>query len=36
MLKINWTNRITNCEAFQRAKEERLHLKIDATHGQGI
>jgi len=28
MLKIKWTNRITNNEVFQRAKEERLLLKI--------
>ena len=28
MLKIKWTDRITNDEAFQRAKEERLRLKI--------
>ena len=28
MLKIKWTDRITNYEVFQRAKEERLHLKI--------
>jgi hypothetical protein len=37
MLKIKWTDRITNDEVFQRAKEERLLLKkfkkIDATHG---
>jgi len=34
MLKIKWTDRITNDEVFQRAKEERLLLKIlkiDAT-----
>jgi len=28
MLKIKWTDRITNDEVFQRAKEERLRLKI--------
>ena len=28
MLKIEYTNRITNDEVFQRAKEERLLLKI--------
>ena len=28
MLKTKWTDRITNGEVFQRAKEERLHLKI--------
>jgi len=28
MLKIKWTARITNDEVFQRAKEERLFLKI--------
>jgi len=28
MLKIIWTDRITNDEVFQRAKEERLLLKI--------
>jgi len=37
MLKIKWTDRITNGEVFQRAKEERIPLnklkKIDATHG---
>jgi hypothetical protein len=37
MLKIKWTDRITNGEVFQRAKEERLLSKIlkkiDATHG---
>jgi len=38
MLKIKWTDRITNDEVFQRAKEGRLLLrikkkKIDATHG---
>ena len=36
MLKIKWTDRITNDEVFQRAKEEILllnMLKVDATHG---
>jgi hypothetical protein len=28
MLKIKWTDRITNDEVFQRAKEERLLLEI--------
>ena len=28
MLKIKWTDGITNDEVFQRAKEERLLLKI--------
>jgi len=28
MLKIKWADRITNDEVFQRAKEERLVLKI--------
>ena len=28
MLKIKWTDRITNDEVFQGAKEERLLLKI--------
>jgi len=28
MLKIKWTDRIKNDEVFQRAKEERLLLKI--------
>jgi len=28
MLEIKWTNRIMNDEVFQRAKEERLLLKI--------
>ena len=28
MLKIKWTDRITNGEVFQRTKEERLLLKI--------
>jgi hypothetical protein len=27
-LTIKWTDRITNDEVFQRAKEERLFLKI--------
>jgi hypothetical protein len=27
MLKIKWSDRITNGEVFQRAKEERLLLK---------
>jgi len=42
MLKIKWTDRVTNDEVFQRAKEERLLLKIkkekkiDTAHGQGI
>jgi len=35
MLQIKWTDRITNDEVFQRAKKERLLLKIkkktDAT-----
>jgi len=36
MSKIKWTDRITNYEVYQRAKEERLLLKIkkiDPTHG---
>ena len=37
MLKIKWTDRITNDVVFQKVKEERLLLKIkkkiDATHG---
>jgi hypothetical protein len=37
MLKIKWTDRITKDEVFQRAKVERLLLKIkikiDATYG---
>jgi hypothetical protein len=37
MLQIKLTDRITKDEVFQRAKEERLLLKInkkiDATHG---
>jgi hypothetical protein len=36
MLKIKWTDRITYDEVFQRAKKERLLLKLkkkDATHG---
>jgi hypothetical protein len=36
VLKIKWTDRITNDEVFQRVKEERLLLKIlkkkDATY----
>jgi len=28
MLKITWTDRITNDEVFQRAKEERLIQKF--------
>jgi len=28
MLKIKWTDRVTNDEVFQRAKEERLFLEI--------
>jgi predicted CoA-binding protein len=28
MLKTNWTDRLTNGEVFQRAKEERLLFKI--------
>ena len=28
ILKINWTERITNDEVFQREKEERLLFKI--------
>ena len=28
MVKIKWTDRIRNDEVFQRAKEERLLLKI--------
>jgi hypothetical protein len=28
MLKMEWTDRIPNGEVFQRAKEERLLLKI--------
>jgi hypothetical protein len=28
MLKIKWTDRIMNDEVYQRAKEERLLLKI--------
>jgi hypothetical protein len=38
MLKIKWTDRITNDEVLQRAEEGRLLLKIkkkkiDATYG---
>jgi hypothetical protein len=29
MLEIIWTDRITNDEVFQRAKEKRLRLKIE-------
>jgi hypothetical protein len=41
MLKIKWTDRIMNNEVFQRAKEERLHvkikkIKIEATHAWGL
>jgi hypothetical protein len=38
MLKIKLTDKITNEEFFQRAKEERLlkKKKTDATHGQSI
>ena len=35
VLKLKWTDRVRNDEVFQRAKEERLLLKIlriDATH----
>ena len=28
MLKIKWTDRLTNDDVFQRAKEERLLLKF--------
>jgi hypothetical protein len=28
MLKVKWTRRITSDEVFERAKEERLFLKI--------
>jgi hypothetical protein len=28
MLKIKWTDRITNGEVFHRAREERLLLKV--------
>jgi len=28
MLKIKWTDRITNGEVFQRAKQEKLLLKL--------
>jgi hypothetical protein len=27
MLQIKWTDRVTNCDVFQRAEEERLLLK---------
>jgi hypothetical protein len=36
MLKIKWTDRITNADIFQMAKEKRLLLKIkkiDAIYG---
>jgi hypothetical protein len=36
MLKIKWRDRIKKYEVFQRAKEERLLLKllkIDVIHG---
>jgi hypothetical protein len=36
MLKIKWTDGITNGEVFQRAEDERLLLKIlkiDTNHG---
>jgi hypothetical protein len=33
MLEIKWTDRITNDEDLHRAKEERLILKKDDTHG---
>jgi len=37
MLKVKWSDRITNDKAFQKVKEERLLLKIkkkiDSTHG---
>jgi hypothetical protein len=34
-VKIKWTDRIMNDEVFQKAKEERLLLKIkiEATYG---
>jgi hypothetical protein len=35
MLKIKWTDRITNGEVFQRAKEERLLLKIFKNRRHG-
>jgi len=28
MLKIKWTDRITNDDVFQKAKEERISLQI--------
>jgi hypothetical protein len=34
LLKLKWTDRITNGEVFQRAKEERLLLKILKNRGQ--
>jgi len=39
MLKVKWKDTIMNDKDFQKAKEERLFLKIlktDATHGKGI
>jgi hypothetical protein len=37
MLKIKWTDRLTNDEVLQKAKKERLPLKIkkriDSIHG---
>jgi hypothetical protein len=37
MLKIKWTDRISNDEVFQRVKEKKITFKnlkqIDATHG---
>jgi len=37
MLKIEWTDRITNDEVFQRAKEDFLKFyKMDSIHGLGI
>jgi hypothetical protein len=35
MLKIKWTDRITNEEVFQRAKAERLLLKIGCNLSVG-
>jgi hypothetical protein len=35
MLKMKWTERITNDEVFQRVKEERL-IKKKATYRYGI
>ena len=34
MLQIKWTDRITDEEVFQRAKEERLLLKISKYRRQ--